>query len=252
MSAKLSIQWKGPSLAVVADEVAAAKLRELLKDADDGLRRVIKCGLYIEWIASLLPHGQLMRWLETHCPDVGKMTVYRWRSLSKNMMEWAGLKFATLANLPFSADKLLDLPSAELPPLVRGAREKMDTLLDSARTPKQLFFDMGFKQGDLDGEGYPRARRGRRPGDGGRAPAPLPALTVEAIVVARQQAALRFCDRIDTLLNKLGIDFIALDDAQRGLLRATLEKTLKCIEAFEQQPKGRQSVAAIQDLWNRP
>ena len=30
-----------PSLKVIADDVAATKLRELLKDADDGFRRVV-------------------------------------------------------------------------------------------------------------------------------------------------------------------------------------------------------------------
>ena len=164
--AKTQVQKAGPSLKVVADAAAAAKLRELIKDADDGLRRVVKCGLYIEWMAAHLPHGALMSWLEAHCPDVAVKTVYRWRSLAKNMMEWAGFKFVMMTNLA-DGDQFLTVPIKELPPALRPVREKMEELLDSAKTPKQLFFDMGFKQGELGGDGYPKARRGRLKGCNG-------------------------------------------------------------------------------------
>lgn len=156
-----------PSLKVVADDVAAAKLRELLKDADDGFRRVVKVGLYIEWIAANLPHGQFMPWLAEHAPDVGQMTVYRWRSMAKNLCEWSGLKFTNLVNLTIPAENLLTLPVEKLPANLQKARWKMDEVLDSARTPKQLFLDIGFKQGELDAAGYPKAKVGRAKGSGG-------------------------------------------------------------------------------------
>lgn len=144
-----------------------ASLARHLRDADDGFRRVVKAGLYIEWIAANLPHGQLMEWLQTHCPDISNNTILRWRTMAKNLCEWSGLKFAKLANLTVPADRLLDLPVSELPTNIQAAREKMDEVLDSARTPKQLFLDMGFKQGELDAAGYPRAKRGRAKGEGG-------------------------------------------------------------------------------------
>lgn len=156
-----------PSLKVIADDVAAQKLRELLKDADDGFRRVVKVGLYIEWLAANLPHGQLMNWAAAHCPDVPERTMYRWRTMAKNLCEWSGLKFANLANLTVPAENLLTLPLEKLPPHLQKARAKMDEILDSARTPKQLFFDMGFKQGELDAAGYPKAKLGRLKGQGG-------------------------------------------------------------------------------------
>lgn len=157
---------KTAALKIVTDEAAATRLRELIKDADDGLRRVVKCGLYIEWLAANLPHGQLMPWVAANCPDVSEPTVRRWRTMAKNVCEWAGIKFVNLTNLS-CGDRLLDLPEDELPPQMQKCRAKMDELLDSARTPKQLFFDMGFKQGELDAAGYPRAKQGRRKGEGG-------------------------------------------------------------------------------------
>lgn len=149
------------------DESVAVKLRELLRDADDGFRRVVKAGLYIEWIAANLGHGQLLPWLEAHCPDVSQRTIYNWRSLAKNLCEWAGLKFATIANLPVSGDRLLDCPASELPEPVADAREKMKAALGDVKNPKQLFLFLGFKQGEIAPNGYPRAKIGRAKGEGG-------------------------------------------------------------------------------------
>lgn len=160
------LQKLAPSLKVVADDVAATKLRELLKDADDGFRRVVKAGLYIEWIAANVPHGQFQPWIEAHCPDVPHVTIHRWRSLAKNLCEWSGLKLSNLDNLTVPAENLLTLPVAELPKNLQAARSKMDEVLDSARTPKQLFLDIGFKQGELGADGYPRAKRGNKSGQG--------------------------------------------------------------------------------------
>lgn len=160
------LQKLAPSLKVVADDVAATKLRELLKDADDGFRRVVKAGLYIEWIAANLPHGQFLHWLDAHASDVPQRVVYRWRTMAKNLCEWSGLKFANLANLTVPAENLLTLPVTDLPKNMQAARTKMDEVLDSARTPKQLFLDIGFKQGELGADGYPRAKRGNKSGKG--------------------------------------------------------------------------------------
>ena len=158
---------KIPSLKIVADTQAADRLRELIKDADDGFRRVVKVGLYIEWIAANLPHGQLLPWIAEHCADVSPMTVHRWRTMAKNICDWAGLKFTNLVNLPMDGARLLECPASELPPQLAKARAKMEEVLDSARTPKQLFLDIGFKQGELGADGYPCAKRGRRKGEGG-------------------------------------------------------------------------------------
>lgn len=178
---------KVPTLKVVADDDAAKILKHLLKDADDGFRRVVKVGLYIEWLAANLPHGQLMPWVEAHIPDVGQMTIYRWRTMARNLCEWSGLKFTNLVNLQVPAEKLLDLPVDKLPEKIQKARVKMEEVLDSARTPKQLFLDIGFKQGDLDQAGYPKAKKGRRKGEGG-ATKEQRAKTAEAEEAARIEA----------------------------------------------------------------
>lgn len=154
-------------LKVANDAEVAAHLRALLKDADDGFRRVIKAGLYIEWIAANLPHGQLMPWLSEHCPDVRKSTIYNWRNLAKNLCEWSGLKFATVANLPVPGDQLLEVPVEQLSPALRQCRQRMEEALSESKSPKQLFLFLGFKQGEIDTNGYPRSRKGRLKGSDG-------------------------------------------------------------------------------------
>jgi len=157
-----------PTLKIVDDAQAANRLRELVKDADDGFRRVVKVGLYIEWIAANLKHGQLMPWLAAHAPEVSERTIYNWRSLAKNLCEWAGLKFASLANLQVSGDKLLDCPKDELSPQLAKARDKMEQALSESSSAKQLFLFLGFKQGEINpSTGYPSAKRGRAKGEGG-------------------------------------------------------------------------------------
>lgn len=157
-----------PSLKVVADTEAADKLRELLKDADDGFRRVVKVGLYIEWIAANLPHGQFMGWLEAHAPDVSQRSIYNWRSLAKNLCEWADLKFASLANLTIAGDKLLDLPVKELPLQLQKCRLIMDEALAESKSARQLFLFLGFNQAEIDPKtGYPMRKRGQLKGSKG-------------------------------------------------------------------------------------
>ena len=108
-----------------------------------------------------------MNWIDTHCPDVSRRSIYNWRSIAKSLCEWAGLKFATVANLPMSADKLLDCPIKDLTPALKTVRAKMDDALAESRSAKQLFLHLGFCQSEIDSHGYPKKKLGRRKGEGG-------------------------------------------------------------------------------------
>jgi hypothetical protein len=163
---KLERVNKAPVLKVAPDAEVAERLRVLVRDAEDGLRRVLICGLYIEWIAASLPHGQLMPWTEAHCPDVQFRTLTRWRTLARSVCEWVGLKMDTMSNLDLSADKLLTLPASELPAKAAPWRKKIEALLEANTTAKQLFFDLKVKQGEFDGETF-RPKIGRAKGEGG-------------------------------------------------------------------------------------
>jgi hypothetical protein len=242
----MKLAKKTPSLEVVSDQIAADKLRELLRDADDGLRRVVRCGLYIEWVSANLPHGQLMPWLEANCPDVSNNTVLRWRTLAKNICEWSGFKFAQWANLPATNALLLDCPVDELPVKLRAAREKMDELLDSARTPKQLFFDMGFKQGELDTHGYPKAKRGRRVGEGGKPAAPT--TDIEAMVAFHSGGALRKMGKVADGLDNLGVAFLSQPDDVLMAWDSKLSRTSRCVNEWLNTPLGKRDRVAMERI----
>jgi hypothetical protein len=168
MMSKLVKVSKVPALKVAPDAEVAEHLRTLVRDAEAGLKRILMCGMYIEWIAASLPHGQLMPWIAEHCPDISQRTVYNWRTLARSVCDWAGIKFATIANLDLSADKLISLPVEELPSKALPWRKKIDSLLAANDTAKQLFFDLKMKQGelDMDGETF-RPKIGRAKGEGG-------------------------------------------------------------------------------------
>lgn len=167
MSNKLTKFKSAPVLKVAPDEEVAERLRALVRDAEDGLRRVLTCGLYIEWIAASLPHGQLLPWMEANCPDIPQRTIYNWRTLARSVCEWVGLKFATMANLELPADQLLTLPEGDLPAKVLPWRKKIEKLLSENDTAKQLFFDLKVKQGELDDTGVFQPKIGRAKGEGG-------------------------------------------------------------------------------------
>ena len=150
------------------DAEVAARLIQLIRDAEDGLLRMLKAGLYIEWIATQLPHGQLLSWVETHCPDISQRTLYRWRTMAKNVMEWCDFKFATVANLNLRPDLLLELPVEEIDAEVVEIREKIDDLLAGAKTAKQLSLFLTFKQAEETPDGAMVPKVGRAAGEGGR------------------------------------------------------------------------------------
>lgn len=239
---------KVPKLEVANDAEAATHLRELLKDADEGFRRVVKVGLYIEWIAANLARGELMPWIAAHCPEVSQRTIYNWRSLAKNLCEWSGLKFASLANFPTAGDKLLDLPEKELPPEFREPRKKMEEALSASKTAKQLFLFLGFKQGEIDpNTGYPKAKIGRRKGEGGSEPAIKG--TLEEIATARKKRTWRHLCKAADEMEKAGIDFLALDDEQNTRLLAAFERTAKCIRSWLDTPSTKRNAKDLQRLW---
>ena len=106
-----------PSLPKGNDAAVAEQLRHLVTDAEDGLRRILIAGFFIDRIAAELPHGQLGRWLEAHCPEVTHQTINRWRGLAKNVAEACQLKLNT--RVQFDLPALLAMPVDEVPELLR-------------------------------------------------------------------------------------------------------------------------------------
>jgi hypothetical protein len=192
-----------PTLPKGNDQAVAKQLTKLVKDASDGLRRIIIAGLFIEQIAAELKHGQLRPWLDAHCPDVTYRTVKRWRDLARNVAETAGVKLDTMSNLDLP--KMLALPAGKVPEAAKEVRQKIDDLI-AGKSAKQLFFE--FKQAEEAETGELKVKAGRMKGQGGATVAQRAAAKLTAEQEAAQAAdddVTALCAHIDELANDAGI-----------------------------------------------
>ena len=127
----------GPRLANGNDAEVAAKLTELVHGAQDGLRRILVAGFFIESIVRQLPHGATKPWLEQHCPGIAWRTINDWRQLSRGVMEALGIEWDAAAKLPLPLHDALALPPAEVPKAMQALRGQIDDLI-ADKSARQL------------------------------------------------------------------------------------------------------------------
>ena len=199
-SVKLVPAITDPILPFANDAEVADQLRAFIKEASDGLKRIIIAGLFIERIASQLKHGQLMPWVEAHCPDVSWRTVCRWRELARGVMDAIGIKSDTVSLLTIPPHEILRLPISELPEDTAPIRAKMDELLEG-KTARQLF--LNFAQTE-DGE---KPKVGRVTGSVGKPGVVDPE---EQLRLAKENAATRLNGIHGDLLGLMFDDDITL------------------------------------------
>lgn len=217
------------------DAEAAAQLQTLLRDAADGLRRILIAGFYIDRLALDLPHGSLKPWLATYCPDVSWTTVKRWRELARNVGEAVGLgTTAEARNRDIDLSRILALPSAEvesLPKAQATVRQKVDALI-AGKSARQLFFS--FKQAELDEDGTSMPKVGRANGEGGRPneSAMIPPERLEYI----SSRALRRMGLIDRELTALRDEWQVVDRDHLEAFIASLDGKSKQIKAWVNNP----------------
>ncbi|MFO1459525.1 MAG: hypothetical protein U1G08_08945 [Verrucomicrobiota bacterium] len=113
------------------DQLTAERLRELVAGARDGVRRIIAAGLYAEKIAQELPHGQLTRWLEAHCPDVTIRSVRGWRELALGILKAIGANWKQCFRFEVPLELALLNPSLDLPENVKDTVTKIEGLISN-------------------------------------------------------------------------------------------------------------------------
>ncbi|MFO1461292.1 MAG: hypothetical protein U1G08_18050 [Verrucomicrobiota bacterium] len=129
----------GPRLAGGNDAEVAAKLTELVRGAQDGVRRILVAGFFIESIVRQLPHGATRPWLEQHCPEIQWRTVNRWRELARGVMEALGIEWNAAAKLPLPLHDTLALPAGDVPKAMQELRGQIDDLIaDKSASQLQL------------------------------------------------------------------------------------------------------------------
>lgn len=156
---------KIPKLKSGNDEKVAAKLDELVIDANEGLRRIIRAGFLLERIAADLKHGEFKPWIEAHCKASSRASIFGWRLLARNIMETVKLSKSLMLDFSLPMEDMLALPPAEVPKEQKEIRAKIDALIEG-KSARQLFSE--FKQTDgPDADGNMKSRRGRLKGQGG-------------------------------------------------------------------------------------
>jgi hypothetical protein len=230
------------SLREGGDEAAASQLRTYVRDAEDGLRRMLICGAYLEHIVSQLPHGQMERWCQRFVPDVAFRTVQSWRQLYQNLLESVGAKAQHAALISQSPVALLASPVIDLPAEVRELRAKIDEQI-AGKTARQLFLE--FKSLDYDADGA-FVKIGRRKGEGGRAPEPTSPTAQVELLRAR---SVRRCEAIAKELEALGAGFTTMPDAQVLALQSLLETHAKaCAAWLRVRPEQRAGAGAVREI----
>ena len=226
----------------VSAEDAAAKLRELISAANDGWLAIVRCGIYIEWLVAKLPHGEFKPWLEKYCPDIPRRTIYNWRNTAKNLMEWAGIKSATVALLPESPDRYLTLPADQVPEKFRRFQARALEAIRATDGPQQLMLFLGFKQATLDADGNAVKQRGRHKGCAGNPKAQRTAAQA-AKERGRLEALTLDCEHVTQWLLE------AADDEHLGLvedhlippLQESLQIALDYVRRLQASRKGSRS-----------
>lgn len=127
----------GPRLRGGNDQAVATKLAELVHDAQEGVRRILVAGFFIEGIVRELPHGGTRTWLEEHCPQVHWRTVERWRQLARGVMESVGIEIDQMASLPLPIHEMLALPAGDVPKPMQELRGQIDDLI-ADKSARQL------------------------------------------------------------------------------------------------------------------
>lgn len=225
-----------PTLPKGNDAAVAEQLHKLVTEANDGLRRILAAGFFIECIAGELRHGQLGPWLEAHCPHVDERTVRRWRDLARNVAEAAKVKTDTMSVLdgPWAGGNFLTLPTDELPNELSEARARIDDVING-KTAKQLCLE--FKQFE-DG----KVKVGRLKGQGGRE-ADRPA-TPSELLEHEQHCATRDCHQVWLLLDQLAPRVPVLGETDMTATIGILERWVTHLKEWERTPINRRTAEA--------
>jgi hypothetical protein len=225
------------------DSAIATRLRGLVRDAEDGLRRMLVAGAFIDGLVEQLPHGQLDRWLQQHVPDLPARTVRHWRTLYRNLLESVGAKRQHVAAISGGSVELLAAPIESLPEEAREIRAKIDAQI-AGKTARQLFLE--FKSADADDDGNLHIKVGRRKGEGGRSPDPAESKDLSRVLALRAEQHL---GRALKELNLAAEDWPHMSDEKLRLFLANLEVWSKAVRKWLDTTPGKRGpevIAAVQ------
>ena len=154
-----TLATKVPRLQKGNDKEVAAELGRLVRDAQDGTRRILICGLFIETIVTNLKHGELEAWVEAHEAEIGakKRAIFGWRNFAKETLAFLKIEIGNALPISKPLHEILALPIDKVPEYAREERAKIDDLLEG-RSVKQLM--LNFRECEVFEDELVRTGRG--------------------------------------------------------------------------------------------
>jgi hypothetical protein len=240
--AKLAPAWHAQIAAELIKEFAAThELNETAK------QRRARLGLMFIFVKEMgradksIPHGEFGPWLERNCKSIPRSTAGDYITEAKSLCECLRWEISEIRN--FAPHKLLIANPETLSNEDRDRREQMVKVISDKSKFRAI---TQYRQAEIkDDETV--GKRGREKGAGGR-PAELKG-TIEEVAAARKKASRRHCFKAGDELEKVGIDFIAMDDGEITACAAAYERTAKCMNAWLAMPAANRDAKAIQKLW---
>lgn len=236
MSHKTTLVKLPPAWHAEAKELLSTNFAKINSQFLDSTKKAVWLGLFLNDIKfrgdkktgdGSIPHGEFGPWLKTNVPSVSWTQANVYMRLAKDVCEKG--KFQINGFREFAHN-------GELP----------DSVLKIVEGKTQQHLCLEFKQmKEVDGEFKPT--RGRRPGEGGR-PAELKG-TIEEVAAALKKSTRRHCFKAGDELEKAGINFIAMDDAEIIACAAAYERMAKCMNAWVKTPATKRDGKEIAKLW---
>lgn len=243
----------------VRDQADAKCAAILTRSHDAGMGAlpvIFDAGLYAYWIKANLPPQQFGAWLKANadqrlwklnkkgCPKPSSTLSWQMSFTLKLIDAAKSTVEKVLAQIPNDWEfgetgKFLQL-SQGIPKALLALHTECIKKIEG-KTATQLFLE--FKQTEEGEDGEDHVKRGRLAGEGGRPP------TDHINLELRKKFVLKTIGQAMKQLDKVGPDFILLEDKFCELMLSELERRTKCINAWLRQPVNARDIAAIQDLW---
>jgi len=232
---------KTPKLQKGNDSEVAHELGRLVRDAQDGTRRILICGLFIETLVANLKHGQFGPWVEAHKEEigVGYPSICGWRQFASETLAFLKIQNSNALEFSIPLHEVLALPASEVPEDAREVRAKIDELI-SGKSVKQLMFQ--FREGEVVDDKLVRSGRG-----GDRTAFRVPKTHEEkfqAAVAMAKTDATTIAETAEEMARKQTYRLLA--DAELEGLIAYMEELLAPLNKWRATPKRDRQALALE------
>lgn len=243
---KMAPAWHAKVIAEIEREFA--ETNELTETAR---RRRARLGMMLIWIKAAgkadgsIPHGEFGPWLKKHLPAIPAATAGKYITEAKSICDLLQWQISRIEKFETPPHKLLLAKAEDLSPEDRAHQKELFKIID-----EQSHFQAvtEYKQVQMVDDATV-ARRGRRPGEGGKPAAPTG--TVEEILAHAQKTALRKMGLADKFIQALSWEFMALDDDAVLTFCGTLERSVTCMKRWLNTPTTKRDPKEIVKLWKQ-